>query len=126
MKRLWLAVALLALVLGLCVSSQTYLQQQTEAVLMNLTALEDSYRRGDLEEARRWAQWLAEEYPRRTELFYCFLAHSDLEDSRETVATLPAILEQNHLEELLTATARLREQLQHLQSIDRPTLDNVF
>lgn len=126
MKRLWLAVALLLTAVGLCVASQSYLHRQTDALLTTLTALEDSYRAGDLPAARRWAGRLAEEYPRRTGLMYCFVAHSDLEESRETVATLPAILEQNHLEELLTETARLREQLQHLQSIDRPTPENVF
>ena len=126
MKRLWLALFLLAVATGLCVTSQRYLHRQTGALLSTLTALEDSYRAGDMAAATDWAARLAEEYPRRMGLMDCFVAHSDLADSRETAALLPSILEQDHREELLMETARLREQLRHLQGIDRPTFRNIF
>ena len=79
-----------------------------------------------MEQAAAWAQRVAVEYERRTAPMDCFIAHSDLEDSRETAVMLPAIVEQDGREELLMEVARLREQLEHLQQIDRPTWRNVL
>lgn len=125
MKRLWLAAALLLAVVGLCVATQAYMRRQTDTLLSALEALEASYSEGDFADTRRLAKKLAEDYTRRTRLMYCFVAHSDLEDSRETVALLPALLEREQ-EDALAEMARLREQLKHLREIDLPTPENVF
>ncbi|MBQ8684184.1 MAG: DUF4363 family protein [Clostridia bacterium] len=126
MKRLWIAVFLLLIAVGVCVLSQWYLHRQTSVLLSLLTDLEDSYRAGELDTAAVLAAQVADEYPRYLGLAECFVAHSDLEDSRETAALLPSVLEQDHREELLMEIARLREQLEHLQGIDRLTWRNVL
>lgn len=126
MKRIWLALALLLTVAGLCTAGGVYVHRQTDILLGYLDELEDSYLRGDTAETLRWARRLAEEYEQRTASMDCFIAHSDLEDSRETAVMLPAVVEQEGWEELRMEAARLREQLEHLQSLDKPTLRNVL
>ena len=126
MKRLWFGVGLMLAVVGLCVGTQLYLHRQTEVLLSYLDGLEESYRAGDQEGAADWAQRIAEEYEQRTAPMDCFLAHSDLEDSRETAVLLLAVLEQDGREELLMELARLREQLEHLRHIDTPNWRNIL
>ncbi|MBQ9860486.1 MAG: DUF4363 family protein [Clostridia bacterium] len=126
MKRLWAAVALFLLVIGLCTGTQMYLRRQTTVLLSYLDELEASYLNKKRNEAVAWAHRIAEEYEQRTAPMDCFVAHSDLEDSRETAVMLPAIVEQDGREELLMEVARLREQLEHLRQIDRPTWRNVL
>ena len=126
MKRLWFGVGLLLAVVGLCVGTQRYLYRQTAVLLSYLDRLEENYRAGDEAAAADWARRIAEEYEQRTAPMDCFLAHSDLEDSRETAVLLPAVLEQDGREELLMEIARLREQLEHLRNIDSPNWRNVL
>lgn len=126
MKRLWIGAVLLAVAIGLCVASQAYLHRQTTVLLSYLDELEAGYQAEDRETAAYWADKLAVEYEQRTALMDCFVAHSDLADSRETAVMLPAILEQDGREELQMEIARLREQLEHLRQIDRPTWRNVL
>ena len=126
MKRLWFGVALMLAVVGLCVGTQLHLYRQTKVLLCYLDELEQSYREGDETAAAHWAQRIAEEYEQRTAPMDCFLSHRDLEGGRETAVLLPAVLEQDGREELLMEIARLREQLEHLRQIDRPTWRNVL
>ena len=126
MKRLWLAIALLGAATALCVASQLYLHQQMRTHLEQLQTLEDAYTAGDNEATLRIAQQLATEYEKSASFMECFISHNDLENSRETAALLPAILGQDNREEFLMETARLREQLLHLQGIDRPVWRNVL
>lgn len=126
MKRLWVAVALFVLVVGLCTGTQMYLRRQTAVLLSYLDELEADFRSDRVAEASEWADRIAQEYEQRTAPMDCFVAHSDLEDGRETAVLLPAVMEQGGWEELLMEIARLREQLEHLRRIDSPTLRNIL
>lgn len=127
MRRLWVAVALLTLATGLCVGASLYQHRHIDQMLSSLERLEAAYTHGQTDQALTIAEQLANDYKAVGQVFYCFVAHSDLAESQETVALIPALLrEQGPQEELKMEIARLREQLLHLRGIDDPLLQNIL
>ncbi len=126
MRRIWVAIALLSFVGGLCTFSVIYQDTQIDALLSQLDKLEEVYADGDMEESSRLAADLQEQYRRRTAAFPCFISHDDLAESQSTVAALSASLEEDNPEEFLLETAKLRAQLQWLLMVDRPIWQNIL
>ena len=126
MKRLWIAVALLAVAAGLCTVTTLYQHRQIDRLTANLDRLESAYAVGDMPQAERLAKQVVADYTAVGKILYCFVAHSDLADSQETVAMLPALLQQGGEEELKMELARLREQLAYLRGVDDPTIGNIL
>lgn len=126
MKRLWIAAGLLAVAILLCAVTTQYQHRQIDRMLSILERLEETYAAGDLDKARELAENLVKEYEKVSGVLYCFVAHSDLADSQETIALLPALLHQNGQEELKMEIARVRKQLQYLRGVDDPSLSNIL
>ena len=126
MKRLWIAVALLGIAAGLCLGASLYQHRQIDRMLGTLDRLEQAYTQGDIATAQRLADQLYRDYEAVGRVLYCFIAHSSLENSQETVALLPALLRQGKQEELEMEIARLREQLRYLSTLDDPLWENIL
>lgn len=126
MKRVWIAVALLAVVVGLCGAGTLYRHRQTEGLLSTLDQLERAYTRDDMADAQRLATELVHRYERISDVLLCYTAHGDMAESMETVRLLPTLLEQGGGEELSMEIARLREEWSHLKAIDDPTMWNIL
>lgn len=125
MKRLWLAAALLAAAIAVCVLSACHLMRQTDALLVSLDALEARYTDGDMAQARRCADAFVREYDRRTKYLPCFLAHDELCDAEQSAHVLPALLAAES-EEFPVELARCRTLLLHLRDLERPCLQNIL
>lgn len=126
MKRLWVAVALLIAVMGLCVATRQYQKRQVNALLDVLDASVTAFNNGDGEEPRMLVTRFCEEYTWRTKLFPCFMSHADLEGLRESVAILPATLAGESTEEFLLEAARCRALLERLLAVERPGWQNIL
>ena len=126
MKRLWIAVLLLCGVVGLCVASTLYRHHQMDTMIAALDRLEHAYTQGDVHHARELAEEIIDRYERVSRVALCFIAHSDMAESQETVRLLPALLQQDGDEELGMEIARLREELSHLWEIDDPLIWNIL
>lgn len=126
MKRLWIAVALLVAVVGLCTTSTIFRHRQTERLLEELEQLEATYEQGDIPRARKMAEELAERYEKVGRILLCYTAHGDMAESMETARLLPTLLELGGGEELSMEITRLREEWNHLKEIDDPTLWNIL
>ena len=126
MKRLWIAVGLLFLAVGLCVTASLYQHHSIDRMLEKLDGIEQTFQHGERETARRMAQEMAEDYETVCKVLFCFVSHSDLADSQETVTMLPALMEQGGEEELRMEMARLREQLTYLRCVDDPLWGNIL
>ena len=126
MKRLWIAAALLVAVVGLCIGAELYQHRRTEDLMTTLERLENAYAAGNTEEALVIARQLEKQYEGISRVMYCFIAHSDLSESQETVAMLPTLVERGEAEELHMEIARLRKELRYLRNIDDPLLQNIL
>ncbi len=126
MKRLWIALTLLLLVVGLCVGSRTYLYRRMGDLLDALDTIEAHWVREDKDTAARLAEAFVRDYHRIGAVLDCYVAHNDLAQSLETATLLPTLLRQGGEEEPRMELARLREQLTYLRTIDDPIWENIL
>ena len=126
MKRLYAAVALLAVVASLCLLTHRYQHREIDRMLTALDRIETAARRGDTAHALDQATAFAADYQRVSDWISCYVSHSELRESKETASILPALLEQGRSEELYMEIFRLRCQLVTIQQVDDPTLRNIL
>ena len=126
MKRLYIALFLLVAVAAVCVFSQHYQHRQLDRMLTRLEQIERAADQGDLIHASELAKTFATDYQRTCDHISCYVAHSELRESRETAALLPALLRRNSEEEFHMELQRLRAQLLYLQQVDDPLLQNIL
>lgn len=126
MKRLYVAVVLLAAVIMLCVVTHLYQHGEIDDMLAALDGIETTARRGDMAAALSQAEAFAADYQRVSDRVSCYVSHSELRESRETAALLPALLEQGDSEELYMEIFRLRSQLLYIRQVDDPILRNIL
>lgn len=126
MKRLYIALLLLAAVVAVCVFSHSYLHQQVDRMLSHLDSIEALARAGDTDHAAQQAEEFSSTYLRVCDRISCYVAHSELQASRETAALLPTLLRRQNEDELWMELARLRSQLRYIQRVDDPNLQNIL
>ena len=125
MKRLFIAAALLALTVGLCVGSRFTLDHGVDALLAALDETEAAYRAGDTATAQTTADGLPPLFDKEARFFPLFLPHEHLDAAEDSLAALPALLpgERAAFEAEL---ARCRLHLQRLRDGERLTMDNIL
>ena len=126
MKRIYIAFILLVTVVLLCVLTHCYLHHEIDRMLTTLDNIEHTARRGDTADAVSQAEVFAADYQRVSDWISCYVSHSELRESRETAALLPALLEKGDSEELYMEIFRLRSQLRYIQDVDDPILHNIL
>lgn len=126
MKRLWIAVGILAVVLTLCITTLIYQRRQITILLAHLDNVIAAYEDGVPEYAYTLAINLTQEFDDRTRYFPCFLSHNDLSGCREAIVILPSILREKNAEEFRMESSRCRAQLEFLLGIETPTLQNIL
>ena len=126
MKRIYLALTLLTSVTLLCVGAHLYQHAQMDRMLDMLDGIEEAARHGDTDTAIRTARRFDAEYQRVSDWMSCYVAHSELRESRETAALPPTLLADANTDELYREIARLRSQLTHIREVDDPVLRNIL
>lgn len=126
MKRIYIALALLAAVAALCVGAHLYLHAQADRMLTALDDIEENYRKGDVASAQAQAQDFAAEYRRVSDWVSCYVAHGELRESRETAALLPSLIANGDRNGLYMEIARLRAQLEYIRQVDDAILRNIL
>ena len=126
MKRLYIAVFLLAMVVAACFFTQRYQHRQVKRMLSAIDYIEAQYRADNVDVALAEARQFAEEYRVLSNRISCYIAHGELQESRETAALLPTLIEEGEKDELFEEIARLRSQLTYLEQIDDPLLQNIL
>ena len=125
MKRLFIAAALLALTVGLCVGSRLTLNRGVDALLAALDETEGAYRAGDTAAAQATADRLSPLFDKEARFFPLFLPHEHLDAAEDSLAALPALLPGDRAA-FEAELARCRLHLQRLRDGERLTPDNIL
>lgn len=126
MKRLYIALSLLAAVAAVCVGSHRYQHRQIDRMLHRLEQIETAARNGDTDHAAQLAETFSADYRKISDCISCYVPHGELRESRETAALLPSLLRQSNQDELWMELARLRSQFKYIQQVDDPSLQNIL
>lgn len=126
MKRIYIALVLLAVITASCVGTLILEKKQLQDMIDMTREMEHLCRQGDIGAAREAADTLKREFTGRTRTFALFLRHNELLEIEESVLLLPLYLELHEEEHFLAEAARCRLFLQKQMDMDMPSLQNIF
>lgn len=125
MKRLLIAVALLALTAGLCIGGQITLERRVERLLNALEDVEVVYLADGAQAAHPYVTHLLARIDEETRLLPLFLPHDRVDAVAESACPLPALLDGD----AAAFTAQLlccRDRLEQLQESERLSAENLL
>lgn len=126
MKRGWLAVALLGLMVALSLWHVSTLGNLTGALNEELRRAESLAERGDWAAAAQVTQAASERWNGRSFYLHTTLDHKTADDIAVSFAETLEFLQWQEAGEYSAANARLMEQLRLLGEMEKPSLENLL
>ena len=126
MKRIRIAVGLLAVVIALSIGALVLQNRATGRLIDACNELVDIYQRGDVDECRRKAQELSENMDKEMRWFPFFLAHDRMEIIFQQAGALPYLVNDDDPADFFAALASIRVQLRVLMDNEWPIPDNIL
>ena len=126
MKRLWIAAALLVLLLGISLANAWYADSLTRGLAQQLEQAQQLAEQQQWEPARRLTQQVYESWNGHHFYLHSVLRHSDTD---EILRTFRCVLQYLYLEEMdqyAAANADLISQLELLAEMEQASLVNVL
>lgn len=125
MKRIWIALGLLALVTAAGVGALYFQISAVQRLANGLDGLEGAVRRRETDVVQR-AETFVEDCVQTLDRLECLTPHADHLPLQETVSILPSLLENGNYEQFYTTLARCRLYLHELERAEMPILGNIF
>lgn len=126
MKRIYVALGILAVLVLSCVVSLRYHRQQTDALVMQIDTLVETFDPKHPETAIAPTKAFIEEYSRRTAIFPTFSRHSTLTDVECELVSLPALLEKGEPLDYTAILLRCRQRLSAFYRLELPLVENIL
>lgn len=125
MKRIPVALVLLAVTVGLCVGPHWFLERSTTRMARELHRASEAHTAGDDDTVIAAINAFCDAFYEANDLLPLFYPHEKMDAIEESAALLPLLAEKKaaHLAEEL---ARCEYRVQHLKDSERLTLTNLF
>lgn len=126
MKRLWIAAALLLLMLGGTLGNAWYLSGIVDGYEQYLTTAQDMAGRGAWEQAIQLTEQVYQDWQDRDFYFHVLMRHVDTDAVYLTFQEVQEYLKLEEMDQYAAANAKLVAQLGLLAEMEQLTLENVL
>jgi hypothetical protein len=126
MKRLWIALALLTLVIATCVMGISYTRQITAQMTQTVEEAKAAEKRGDINAAYQLSITAKNDWKKAHSVLCVYMIHSDLEEIDQTLALLPELCLNGAKDTFLSECDRGLTLISSLEESVAPSLENVF
>ena len=126
MKRLWIASALLVLLLAASLGTAWYSNALTQSLARPLGQAQQLARQGQWQQARDLTRQAYDNWNAHHTYLHCFLRHSDTDQILRSFRSVLQYLELEEMDQYAAANADLISQLELLSEMEQATLVNVL
>lgn len=126
MKRLWMAVLLMTVLVGLCLGNAWYSLTLTRQLAQQLTQAQSLVEQDQWEPARIMTQEVYDCWNNHHFYLHVFLRHSDTDQILRTFRQVLQYLQLEELDQYAAANADLTAQLELLAEMEQPSLVNIL
>ncbi|MBQ7255961.1 MAG: DUF4363 family protein [Oscillospiraceae bacterium] len=126
MTRFWIAIALLIAVIAWCFFSASAVSERIETVRQTLSAAQVCMRAEDYPGAERLSADAQRYWRSSQKLLGMVLRHDEADGITGNLAELCAFAETKDTDEFLAVCAATISQLDHIQEMEYPLLENVL
>lgn len=126
MKRLWMAVLLMTVLVSLCLGNAWYSLTLTRQMAEQLTQAQTLVEQDQWESARTMTQEVYDRWNSQHFYLHVFLRHSDTDQILRTFRQVLQYLQLEELDQYAAANADLTAQLELLAEMEQPSLVNIL
>ena len=126
MRRLWIALALLAALLGAAAGNSRYLDGFTAGLVQTLSDARNCAAQGDWDEAQALTRQAYESWQQRDGYLHITLRHGDVDGIRSGFLEVLALIGRREAGAYAAASVRLTAQLEQLAAAERLDLKNIL
>lgn len=126
MKRIWIAFAVLTLILGLCVTEIFIVDNISNKLYDELNFAQEAINEENMETAKSINDRLENYWGNHYEALAMFIPHHRLESIDESFAVIEKNLENDESSDYLAESSRLKVLIKHLNDVETPTINNIF
>jgi hypothetical protein len=126
MNRLWTALVLLLVCIGLCIGGNVATARYTQTLTTQLTAAQKAADAGDDTQAYTFSQKALDGWQSAHNVLCTFLPHTRLEAVAQTIAALPSLARYGTRDQFSGECARGLLQVQNLKEGEVPALQNIL
>ncbi len=126
MKRIYVALGILAVLVLSCTLSLRYHREQTKILMTEIDTLVETFDPENPQAAIEPTKEFLKEYDRRTAIFPTFSRHSTLTDVECELVSLPALLEKGEPLDYAAILLRCKERLYAFYRLELPLVENIL
>lgn len=126
MKRVWFALAALAVITAACLLSDWYVTRQSASFLTLVDRAEQQAQQGSPEQALTTMEQLQEQWDRQATLMGSLIRHAEIDEAEQTLARALACLRTGQLDTYYLESDSLRSMLQQMDEMETFSLQNLL
>ncbi|MGN0459763.1 MAG: DUF4363 family protein [Ruminococcus sp.] len=126
MKRLWYALVLVIIALGICFTEIIAVRNSYNTFVETIDQARLAVENKDYERARELSRTLEEKWDKNEKKLNYLLEHSVLDDLSVTFAELPDLTSEDSESDFLSDIDKIKRQLTVLYTNELPYGDNIF
>ena len=126
MKRIWISLAILALVFGTALLNSWYLDSLTEGMARTLEEAQALAEAEDWEGGQQLTRQVVQQWEKASNYLYIVVRHSDSDEVAAGFREVQQLLEWKEEAEYTSANARLVEELRLLADMEQFNLRNLL
>ena len=126
MKRLWLAAALLLLMLGGTLLNSRHLERTIDGCVQELAQAHQHAIQGDWEQARQRTERVLDDWQKHDFYFHVSLRHTDIDAIHLTLSEIQEYLALEETDQYTAANAKLMAQFELLAEMEKLSFKNIL
>jgi hypothetical protein len=126
MKRVWVAMCMMAFVVALCLTELFVTEKLANEMDASILSARQAVQNQDYAQAEEYSIRISEQWKRYHNMLSLYITHDRLEQIDQSFSILSTNLEQGMYDEFLVELRRAYGQLEHLRDTEMPTLGNIL
>ena len=126
MKRIWIAITALVIIVGLCIGEIIWISNVTDNIKTQMDSVNELVSDGNIEEAKSLSEEILDEWDNIHNKLAVFIDHNSLEGIDQSMDVIDTCLVTNNIPQFYIEVAKIDALLEDLTDTEMPSLYNIL
>lgn len=126
MKRIWIAITALVIIVGLCIGEIIWISNITDNIKTQMDSVNELVSDGNIEEAISLSEEILDEWDNIHNKLAVFIDHNSLEGIDQSMDVIDTCLVTNNIPQFYIEVAKIDALLEDLTDTEMPSLYNIL
>ena len=126
MKRIWIAITALVIIVGLCIGEIIWISNVTDNIKTQMDSVNELVSDGNIEEAISLSEEILDEWDNIHNKLAVFIDHNSLEGIDQSMDVIDTCLVTNNIPQFYIEVAKIDALLEDLTDTEMPSLYNIL